>query len=64
MAERLLTIKEAASACGCTIRHLYKLKSTGQFPEFVRLGRSVRVLESALDAYLQNGCRLSDRVRP
>ena len=57
--EQLLTLKQAATRCGVCVRQVYKLRSSGQFPEFVRLGRSVRVRESQLDTYIRNGCKVS-----
>jgi excisionase family DNA binding protein len=61
MSEKLLTIREAAALCRVSTRQLYKLRASGRFPEFVRLGRSVRVRESELDAFIQAGCKVIKR---
>ncbi len=56
-AERLLTIRETASRCGVSGRQVYKLAASNRFgPDFVRIGRSVRVRESELNAWLAMGC--------
>ena len=54
---QLLTIRQSAERCAISTRTLYKMISCGRFgPNLVRLGRSVRVRESELAAWIQAGC--------
>ena len=51
--DRLLTLKEVAEITGKAVRTLYNAKSTGRYPlKFIKLGRSVRVKESDLNAWI------------
>ena len=51
--DRLLTLKEVSEITGKAVRTLYNAKSTGRYPlKFIKLGRSVRVKESDLNAWI------------
>ena len=62
MPERLLTIRETATRCGLCVREIYRLCAADRFgPEIVRIGRSVRIRESELDAWLRASCPPRDQ---
>jgi predicted DNA-binding transcriptional regulator AlpA len=49
----LLTPRDAARILGCSISWLAKRRLDGGGPRFVKVGRSVRYLESALREYIK-----------
>jgi predicted DNA-binding transcriptional regulator AlpA len=49
--ERLLNLTEAASALGVSTSFLAKARMTGEGPSFIKLGRTVRYSQRALDEY-------------
>ena len=54
--DRLLTLKEVSQITGKAVRTFYNAKSTGRYPlKFIKLGRSVRVKESDLMAWIESG---------
>ena len=57
--KRLLTTAEAAQELGVTKSYLEKLRVYGSGPVFVKLGRSVRYEQSALDSWISLGRRRS-----
>lgn len=59
--ERLLTVPEAARLAGISPRTFWKLISTAQTPEVVRIGRCVRLRASDIDRWLGMGCPNRDR---
>jgi len=54
--ESLLRVPEAAQLAGVSQRTFWKLISTGRTPETVRIGRSVRLRASDIDAWIRLGC--------
>jgi excisionase family DNA binding protein len=52
-AARLLTVREAAARLAVCRRTLERLIAAGKFPPFVKVGRSSRVLESHVAAFIQ-----------
>ena len=50
--------KAAAARLGVSVKTLQARRSAKQGPTYVRVGRSVRYLESDLDAFLA-GCRVA-----
>ncbi len=62
--ERLLSIPECAERGNWSTRFVRKLVATGRFgPRIVRVGRSVRVLESEFCDWLAAGCPNVEKFR-
>ena len=57
--QRLLNTEEAAYLLGLSPRTLERFRVHGGGPEFVKLGRSVRYMASALQQWLQSRRRTS-----
>ncbi len=57
----LLTAEETAEFLGISVRHVYKLHSSGRIPLPVRLGRSVRWRREELIAWIDAGAPPRDR---
>jgi excisionase family DNA binding protein len=53
-ADRLLTAQEAAERLGIRLHRLYELARAGTVPH-VRLGRTLRVDPTALEAFIDRG---------
>ncbi|MCM8536757.1 MAG: helix-turn-helix domain-containing protein [Lentisphaeraceae bacterium] len=49
--DKLLTLKQVSELLQVSQRHLYNLEAQGSL-KFIRIGRAVRVRESALNLYL------------
>ena len=47
-----MTLKECATRLSISKRHLQRLISSGSGPEVKRMGRSVRITNRALEAFL------------
>ena len=58
MPERLLTTAEVQRRLGCSRTTIHYFRQDGDFPEPIRLGRSVRFREADLDRWIQ------DRANP
>ena len=61
--ERLLTIEEAAEALGTTARFPRRLIAERRI-RFVRVGRHVRIPESAIEEFIEAGTVRPLRSRP
>ena len=60
--ERLaLAATEVAELLGISARHVWKLHASGQLPQPVRLGRSVRWNRVELVRWLEAGCPARDK---
>ena len=59
LGKRLLNTEEAAAYVGRSISTMNKLRLTGEGCEYVKLGRSVRYEQEALDRYVASGRRRS-----
>ena len=53
MAEKMLTVKEAAGRLGVPIKTVYKLTEERQLAHY-RIGRAVRIAEADLDRYMSS----------
>ena len=60
--DRLLTVEQAAERFGTTARFPRRLISERRIA-FVRLGRHVRIPESALEDFIQSGLVEPERIR-
>ncbi|NLV46674.1 MAG: helix-turn-helix domain-containing protein [Candidatus Hydrogenedentes bacterium] len=55
--ERFLDVREVADALGISIRKVWSLRDSGYMPAPVKLGGSVRWLESSLSEWMRNGAQ-------
>jgi len=63
MSERLLAIHEVAALTSTSVGLWRKLASRGRIPT-VKIGRLVRIPESAIEAYIRLGLRPARDPRP
>ena len=56
--DRLLTVHDVAKRLGISTRQVWKLVKLGQVPPPLKLARSARWKESAISAFIANGCKL------
>jgi len=54
-ADKYLTTREAAELLGLTVKSLEARRARGNGPPFVRIGRLIRYLRSAVLAWIQGG---------
>ncbi len=60
----LLTEAQAATLLGVSRSYLAKSRVTGNGPEFIRIGRSVRYMQEGMQAFLkQHRCRSTAECR-
>ena len=52
----LVDVPWIARALGCSERHVHRMKSAGQMPKPVRLGRLLRWDRKVLEAWIASGC--------
>lgn len=57
--DQLLNTKEAAKFLSISQAYLVKLRLTGNGPEFIKLGRSVRYSICSLEAWIQENIKQS-----
>ncbi len=55
MQEKLISAKTLANTLSTSVRTVWRLRSSGRLPKPVRIGSSVRWLESEISAWLQAG---------
>ncbi|OQB41966.1 MAG: Helix-turn-helix domain protein [Candidatus Hydrogenedentes bacterium ADurb.Bin179] len=53
--EKLIDVREVAKVLGVSTRKVWAMRDAGYMPMPVKLGGSVRWLESALSEWLRNG---------
>lgn len=54
---RLIDVQAAADLLGCSTRHVYRLSDAGRMPAPVKLGALVRWNRSAIESWIDQGCR-------
>jgi len=52
--EMFVTLAEAGRRLGVSVRQVYRLIHRGELPPAVKVGRSARIPESELAAYIEN----------
>jgi excisionase family DNA binding protein len=52
----LLSVQEVAGILGVSERHVYRLSDAGKMPPKLKLGKSVRWSEHAIDSWISAGC--------
>lgn len=64
MDKNVLTMKEAASYCGLSLSHLYKLTSTGKIPHSKPRGKNIYFSLQELEQFLlSNPIKVSEQVQ-
>lgn len=58
---RLLNVKQVADRIGVSERAIFKWVGSGQFPQPIRISRSVRWDESTLDAWITQQSEAAQR---
>jgi excisionase family DNA binding protein len=53
--DSLIGIKELAEMLGVSVRHIHRMKASGQLPRPVYVGRSVKYQRSKLQQWMDNG---------
>ncbi len=53
--ESLIGIKELAEMLGVSIRHVHRMKASGQLPKAVYVGRSVKYQLGRVQQWIDNG---------
>lgn len=53
----LLDVGEVSRWLGCSARHVYRLADAGRMPAPVKLGALVRWNRSAIESWIEGGCR-------
>ena len=56
----LMSVGEVADALNCSVRHVYRLFSSGRMPRPVRLGGLVRWPTNSIKAWIDAGCPQCD----
>jgi excisionase family DNA binding protein len=54
---KLLDVHGVAELLGCSTRHVYRLSDAGKMPRPVKLGALVRWNRSAIESWIDQGCR-------
>ena len=53
----LLSIREVATALGCSVRHVRRLIDSGRMPRPLKLGALLRWRRAAIEQWIEGGCR-------
>jgi prophage regulatory protein len=51
---RLIKLSDVSAQVGLATSRIYELRAAGQFPEPIRIGRSVRWSEAEVQAWIQS----------
>lgn len=54
---KLLNVQAVAALLDCSARHVYRLSDAGRMPAPVKLGALVRWNRSAIELWIDQGCR-------
>jgi excisionase family DNA binding protein len=57
----LLNVQAVAEMLGCSPRHVLRLVEADALPRPVRLGALVRWQRSAIEKWIDNGCRATEK---
>ncbi len=53
----LYVADDVAALLQCSVRNIWAMNDRGELPGMVRIGRLVRWRKSAVDAWIENGCK-------
>jgi predicted DNA-binding transcriptional regulator AlpA len=53
---KLLSVKNVAKMCGCSVRHVYHMADTGLMPSPVKLGFLSRWSDDVIREWIGRGC--------
>jgi excisionase family DNA binding protein len=58
----LLSVREVATALGCSERSVYRMRNEGRLPPVIKLGGLTKWRAADISRFAANGCRVPESV--